>query len=167
VITPQPHPTPPPGATPDLGLSRSIARLTDDLVRIPGTGITLGLDAVVGLVPGIGDAVGTALSSAILFEAVRLRVPIHVLGQMAWHLIVDTGLGLVPVVGDAADVMHRANRKNVRLLQQTIAEGRCLETTPRGYLLRAGAVVAGIIALMLTVTILTIWGIVALLGTLF
>ena len=94
----------------------------DDLVTIPGTRIGLGLDAVLGLLPGAGDILGSGMSAAIMYDAARRRVPLLVLARMAWNMLLDAALGLVPVVGDAADVAHRANRKNSRLLQASLAE---------------------------------------------
>ena len=80
----------------DVALSRQLARVMDDAVTVPGTRIGLGLDAVIGLVPGIGDAVGSALSSVIVRDAIRARVPMAVLAWMGLNLIVDALLGLVP-----------------------------------------------------------------------
>lgn len=100
----------------DVTASRRLARVMDDAVTVPGTQIGVGLDAVIGLVPGIGDALGSALSSIIVRDAVRARVPMVVLARMGLNLVLDALLGLVPGVGDLLDVAHRANRKNLRLL---------------------------------------------------
>lgn len=136
----------------------------DDLITIPGTRIGIGFDALIGLVPGVGDAVGTTLAGAILVDAVRYRVPVSVLLRMAGNLIIDTLLGYIPAVGDLADVAHRANRKNLRLLERTIADGRQVHVSDRGYLIRAIGVVVGILALMIGSTILVIWLLLRLLG---
>lgn len=138
-------------------LSRQIAFLLDDLVTVPGTSFGIGLDAVIGLVPGIGDVLGAGLSSIILRDAVRCRVPLHVLARMCGNLILDAGLGLVPAVGDAADVAHRANRKNLRLLEQTLAAGKQIDTDTRGYLLRAGLLVVGCLLVVLGLAAVGIW----------
>ena len=102
----------------DVTLSRQLARVMDDAVTVPGTRIGVGLDALIGLLPGIGDAVGSALSTVIVRDAVRARVPMTVLARMGLNLVIDALLGLVPGVGDLLDVAHRANRKNVRLLHR-------------------------------------------------
>lgn len=161
-------PLPPPSRQtyPDIALSRQIARLTDDLVTVPGTGIGIGLDAVVGLVPGIGDMVGTGLSAAIMTDAVRQRVPLTVLARMGWNMVFDTLLGFLPVVGDAADVLHRANRKNYRLLERCVAETRHVDVGVRSYLAWALALVIGSVVVALVLIGLLIWGIVAGLGAL-
>lgn len=149
---------------PEIAMSRTLARFSDDLVKIPGTDIGIGADALVGLIPGIGDIVGTGLSSAIMVDAVRQRVPIPVLARMGWNLLVDTGLGFVPVVGDAADVMHRANRKNHRLLEKCVAEGRHVDVSAKGYLGLAVATVVGFVLVSLVLVGLLIWGIVSGIG---
>ena len=147
-------------------MSRSLARFSDDLVHIPGTDIGIGLDAVVGLIPGVGDVIGTGLSTAIMVDAVRQRVPLRIVARMGWNLLVDTGLGFVPVVGDAADVLHRANRKNYRLLEQAVAEGRHVDTDVRGYLLRAVLLVSAFVATALAGVALIAWGLLAAFGIL-
>lgn len=132
--------TPPqrrPGEGPDIELSRRLARLMDDLVTTPGGRFGIGLDAVIGLVPGIGDVVGSTLSGAILFNAIRCRVPLPALARMGWNLIVDAGLGLVPGVGDLLDVAHRANRKNLRLLERAVADNPDPGPPTPGYVLAA------------------------------
>lgn len=139
--------------------SRHFAKILDDAVTVPGTNIGIGLDAVVGLVPGIGDLAGSAMSAVIVTDAVRCRVPVPVLGRMGWNLLVDAALGLVPVGGDLLDVAHRANRSNLRLLEQSIEQGTAGQRPPTfGYLLAAFGlvvlplvlgVVLGIVALVL------------------
>lgn len=146
----------PAGAVDSQSLS-ALAWILDDLIRIPGINVRVGLDAMIGLVPGIGDSIGTALSSIILVSSVRYRVPMHVLLQMAWNILVDTLLGLVPGVGDVADAVHRANRKNYRLLRETVESGKTVDASAKGYVLRAGLLVAGIIAALIAATVLTLW----------
>lgn len=131
----------PAAAGADLALSRRLARLMDDLVTVPGTRVGLGLDALIGLIPGIGDLVGSTLSGAIVYDSVRLRVPVPVLARMGWNLLVDALLGLVPVGGDLLDVAHRANRKNLRLLEKDLLEHPERRAPTVGYVLAAVALV--------------------------
>lgn len=145
----------------------ALAWILDDLIRIPGINVRVGLDAMIGLVPGIGDSIGTALSSIILVSSVRYRVPMHVLLQMAWNILIDTVLGLVPGVGDVADAVHRANRKNYRLLRETVESGKQVDASSKGYVLRAGLLVAGIIAALVAATLFTLWVVFQGLGALF
>ena len=141
----------------DVTLSRRLARVMDDAVTVPGTRIGVGLDAVIGLVPGIGDAVGSALSSIIVRDAVRARVPMVVLARMGLNLVVDALLGLVPGLGDVLDVAHRANRKNLRLLLREIEREPLREPPTAGYV--AGAVALMVVPLLagVAVTVLGIW----------
>jgi hypothetical protein len=93
-----------------------LAYLLDDRFRIPGTGYRVGLDGLIGLVPGVGDAVTTLLSLYIVLEARRLGVPLTKLGRMGFHVGVDALLGSVPLLGDLFDVAYKSNRRNLRLL---------------------------------------------------
>lgn len=142
---------------PDLVLTRRLARLMDDLVTVPGTRVGLGLDALIGLLPGVGDLIGSTLSGAIVFDAVRHRVPVPVLARMGLNLLVDAVLGLVPAVGDLLDVAHRANRKNLRLLEVAVA----LDPDPRpptvGYLLAALALVLMPLIVGVVLSIVASW----------
>lgn len=141
----------------DVTLSRQLARVMDDAVVVPGTRVGVGLDALIGLVPGIGDVVGSALSGVIVRDAIRARVPMHVLARMGLHLVVDALLGLVPGVGDLLDVAHRANRTNLRLLLREIERQPLREPPSVAYVVGAVAlmllpVVAGVVA-----TVLGLW----------
>ena len=141
-----------------LVLSRRLAVLMDDLLRIPGTRQGVGLDAVLGLIPGFGDLLGSGISGAIMYDAVRARVPVPVLVRMAWNLVLDALLGLVPMAGDLADVAHRANRRNYRLLEAAVLANPDPEPPTAGYLFAALAltvlplvftVALGVVALVL------------------
>jgi hypothetical protein len=82
---------------------------------VPGTELRLGVDALIGLVPGIGDFVGLLIGLAVLLEALRLRAPWVVLGRMVVKLWLDAMVGSIPVVGDLWDFWFKANRRNLRL----------------------------------------------------
>jgi hypothetical protein len=155
----QPDPSAPERGTNavDLAMSRRLARLMDDLVTVPGTSVGLGLDALIGLVPGIGDVVGSTLSGAIVYDAVRCRVPIPVLARMGWNLVLDAGLGVVPGVGDLLDVAHRANRKNLRLLEAAVAANPHPGPPSLGYLLAAAVLVVLPLVAAFLIGILALW----------
>lgn len=95
-----------------------LSTLMDGLFRIPGTGWRIGLDAIVGLIPGIGDIATTAVSFYILAAGVRYRVPKVTLLRMAANVGVDYALGAIPVVGDLFDVAWKSNQMNVELLRR-------------------------------------------------
>ena len=146
----------------DVATSRQLARVMDDAVTIPGTRIGLGLDAVIGLVPVVGDAVGSALSSVIVRDAIRARVPMVVLAVMGLNLVVDAVLGFVPGVGDVLDVAHRANRKNLRLLLREVEREPMREPPTPLYVTGALALMvvpflAGVAATVLGIWLLVRW----------
>ncbi len=96
---------------------RLLGQLLDNSIPIPGTGRRIGLDAVIGLVPGVGDLIGGLLSGYIVLEAARAQVPTVTLVRMLGNVGIDTLLGVVPGLGDIFDAAWKANTKNVMLLQ--------------------------------------------------
>jgi hypothetical protein len=103
----------------------ALATLLDTAFILPGTNVRFGLDAMVGLVPGIGDVITTAMSLYIVHEARQVGAPPHIILRMLANVMLDGIVGAVPVVGDAFDVLWRANRRNMRLLQNWLdREGR-------------------------------------------
>lgn len=95
-----------------------LAWLLDSSIPIPGTSLTVGLDAVIGLLPFIGDLLGVLLSSYILAEASRMGVGRRILARMAFNVAIEGVVGIVPVFGDAFDAAWKANQMNVRLLNE-------------------------------------------------
>jgi hypothetical protein len=98
----------------------ALATLLDTAVLIPGTNIRFGLDAVIGLVPGIGDTITTVLSLFIVHEAYQLGAPRRVIARMIANVALDGVVGSVPLVGDAFDVMWRANKRNMTILRDWV-----------------------------------------------
>ena len=95
-----------------------LATVLDTAFIVPGTNIRFGAEAMLRLVPGVGDIAASALSFYLLYEASRLGVPKLLLARMAANVILEGAVGVVPVAGDAFDVYFRANRRNVALLRQ-------------------------------------------------
>ena len=95
----------------------ALATLLDTAFFIPGTNIRFGIDAMIGLIPGIGDAITTAMSLYIVHEARQLGAPRHLIARMLANVALDGVVGAVPFLGDAFDVMWRANRRNMALLR--------------------------------------------------
>ena len=93
-----------------------LAWLLDSSIPIPGTRFTVGLDAVIGLFPFIGDLLGVAASSYILAEANRMGVGKAILARMAFNVAIEGVIGIVPIFGDIFDAAWKANVKNVQLL---------------------------------------------------
>ena len=99
----------------------ALATLMDQAFVIPGTNIKMGLDGILGLLPVAGDMVASAISSYIVWEAHQLGAPRWLIARMLLNVAIDTVVGSVPIVGDAFDVMFRANVKNVALLKAHLA----------------------------------------------
>lgn len=94
-----------------------LVEMLDTRYRLPGTNIRFGLDALIGLMPGIGDFVGSMLGLVVVVEAFRLRLPLPVIGRMLLNLWIDGALGSIPILGDAWDLYFKAHRRNLRLLR--------------------------------------------------
>jgi hypothetical protein len=101
-----------------LDTLRRWARIFDSAFHIPGTRITFGLDPILGLIPGLGDLASPVLSMFFIWHGVRLGVPKVVLTRMVLNVLIDAGVGAVPVVGDAFDVVWKANDWNLSLLER-------------------------------------------------
>lgn len=101
------------------GLERleRFATLTDSRFRIPVIGVRFGIEGVIGLIPLIGDVIGALMSLYLFFEAYRLGVPKRVLLRMLVNIVLDFFVGLVPIVGDVADIAYKANSRNTQLLR--------------------------------------------------
>jgi hypothetical protein len=128
---------------------RRLARVLDAAVRIPGTNFRVGLDALIGLVPGVGDAVGAALSGWIVLAAARMGLPKSVIARMLVNLGIDTVVGAVPILGDLFDMAFRANTRNVALIESALSE-------PVATRKRSRAIVAGIVVALLVLLALAI-----------
>lgn len=96
---------------------RWLGELLDNSIPVPGTNFRFGLDTVIGLVPGVGDLVGGALSAYIVLEAARLGVPRPVLARMGYNVAVDTLVGGIPLLGDLFDAGYKANLRNLALVR--------------------------------------------------
>ena len=96
----------------------ALAKLMDGAFVIPGTNIRMGLDGLIGLVPVAGDMVSGLISTYMIWEARQLGAPRWLIARMLANTLLDTTIGAVPVLGDAFDVMFRANMKNMALLRR-------------------------------------------------
>jgi hypothetical protein len=119
------------GPEEEIAMQR-VARLAhwlDDRFRIPGTRRRIGLDGLVGLIPGIGDTATALIASYIVLEAARLGVPKGTIARMLANVGIDYLLGLVPLAGDLADFAWKANRRNASMLRDHLIARR--DDTPR------------------------------------
>jgi hypothetical protein len=114
-------------ATPGTDLTTSarnvrvLARLLDNAIPIPGTSWKIGLDPIVGLIPGIGDLISAVLSGYIILEAARAEIPTLTLAKMLGNVGIDTLFGAVPAFGDVFDAAWKSNSRNVALLERHLA----------------------------------------------
>lgn len=125
---------------------RRLAWLLDSSIPIPGTRFTVGLDALIGLFPFVGDLVGVLLSAYIVGEAARLGAPKSVLWRMSLNAGIEGLVGIVPLAGDVFDAAFKANQRNVRLLEAWLDQPR---RTVRNSRLLGAAIVAGALLVVL------------------
>ena len=97
---------------------RRLGYLLDNSIPIPGTNFRIGLESIVGLVPGVGDLVGGGFSIYLILEAARMGVPASLLARMGWNVLVDLAVGAVPLLGDLFDAGFKANMRNLALLDR-------------------------------------------------
>jgi hypothetical protein len=127
----------------------ALALWMDSAFTIPGTRIRFGLDSLIGLLPGIGDAVSAVTSLYVLTRAHRAGVSRATIARMGVNVALDAAIGAVPIVGDLFDVYWKANRRNVDLLRQRLAaepsDYRSLRRGDRAFVLVVWAILAAIV----------------------
>jgi len=135
----------------ELERLKRLSRLLDSAIGIPGTRYRFGLDAIVGLVPGIGDAIGAIFSTYIIFRAARLGASNAILTRMIGNVAVDTIVGEIPLLGDLFDVGFKSNLRNLSLLEQHVHRPAAASAQSRRVLLVLGvgllALLVGVVAL--------------------
>jgi Domain of unknown function (DUF4112) len=104
--------------------ARFLAELLDQRFRIPGTSIRIGLDPIIGLIPGIGDTFANLAGSAILFIGAKANLPKVVLLRMALNIAINTLTGAIPFFGDLFSIWFRSNVRNVQLLERYASQHR-------------------------------------------
>ncbi len=157
---PAPDPRPPQRQAAVRARLKRLAWLLDSAIPLPG-GYRIGLDGLIGLVPGLGDVVAALLSSYIVVEAARLRVPASVLLRMGLNVALELIIGAVPVAGDLFDFAFKANERNVRLLEASLGPPEQVQALRR----RSGWTVAAALAvpaLVLLLALALLIGLVAL-----
>jgi hypothetical protein len=138
-----------------LRLAKFLADLLDQRFRIPGTSIRIGLDPILGLIPGIGDIVANLTGSVILFIAAQYRLPKIVLLRMGLNIALNAIIGAIPVFGDVFSIWFRSNAKNVALLERSFhAESRRASTSD--WLFVTG-LIAGLLLLLVAIVFALAW----------
>ncbi len=129
-----------------LGL---VTRVLDDLVTIPRTRHRIGVEPVVGLIPGAGDVVSAAVGIWLVIEATRFRLPPSVVGRMVLNTLVDLVVGIVPLAGDLFDFAFKSNTRNLELFRRHASDPGASTREHRFVLLGAVALIVGIAWLLL------------------
>jgi hypothetical protein len=110
------------GAETPLGRLETLAWVLDSSIAVPGTNFRIGIDALIGLVPVLGDVIGVAFSTYILVMAAKMGVPRVTLLRMGFNVTLEAVVGVIPFVGDAFDFVWKANKRNVELLRAHVTD---------------------------------------------
>ena len=106
---------------------RRLSRLMDTAIGIPGTKFRIGLDPIIGLVPGAGDLVSTAFSAYIILLAARFKLPRPALQKMVFNVALESVVGAVPLAGDIFDAYYKSNIRNLEILENHLTETDSVE----------------------------------------
>ncbi len=150
--------------TPDnasLAQVRRLSQLLDNSIPLPG-GMRVGWDAVIGLVPGVGDTVGMLLSSYIVVQALRLGAPAPVLVRMLGNVALEALVGAVPLLGDVFDAAFKANVRNVRLLEQHVGAPMATRRASSAWVLGIVAALVVLLGLVVGLAVLAVRGLMSL-----
>lgn len=120
--------------------------LLDSSIPLPG-GFRVGLDGLLGLIPGVGDTITGSFSAVIILKAYQMGAPVSVLARMLLNTLIDTAVGFIPLVGDLFDFAFKANTKNVKLLQDHLDNPPESKNKSRLFLFFSFAVIALIVGL--------------------
>jgi hypothetical protein len=144
----------------DLVALRKFALLMDEALPIPGTNRRIGLDAGLGFIPGIGDAIGALLSAWIIIGALRHRVPLLQVLRMVVNVLLDLFIGEIPILGDIFDIAFEENVMNMRLLMRHRDRSR----PPRSFvriamasILVVGVIGAAAVTLVVVMVLAAVW----------
>ena len=136
-------------------LAKFLADWLDQRFTIPGTSIRIGLDPILGLIPGIGDMIANLAGSAIILIAAQYRLPKIVLLRMGLNVALNAMIGAIPVFGDIFSIWFRSNVKNAQLLERYVGtEARVSNFSNWIFVI---AVIGGIILLLIAILLVTVW----------
>jgi hypothetical protein len=138
----------------------SLSFLLDNSIRVPGTRARFGADAIIGLVPGFGDAAGALMSSYIVLQAARLGAPVPSLARMLLNVGIEALFGAVPVLGDLFDAAFKANARNVAILRSELERPGSTRRSSTRVVLAVGialAVILGAVGWTAFMVLRTVW----------
>jgi Domain of unknown function (DUF4112) len=139
---------------PRLRRMRQLSQLLDGAIVIPGTNQRIGLDPILGLIPGGGDTLSAALSGYIIIEAARMGLPRSALTRMVMNLVLDTVAGSVPVLGDIFDVFSKANLRNMQIVESHAQQASM--PSAKADKLFIGLLIVGLLGFALAVGFITV-----------
>ncbi|NEO52073.1 MAG: DUF4112 domain-containing protein [Okeania sp. SIO3B5] len=137
---------------------RKISDLLDNAVRVPGTSYSVGIDPLLGLIPGGGDFLGGLISVYIVFSGAMMGLPRETLIRMAYNIVFDYLVGIVPVLGDLFDVAWKANSKNMDIMEAHLESPKNSKSASRWFvfLLLGGLILFVIILAALGVLVISL-----------
>jgi uncharacterized protein DUF4112 len=136
-------------------LAKFLADWLDQRFTIPGTSIRIGLDPILGLIPGIGDMIANLAGSAIILIAAQYRLPKIVLLRMGLNVALNAIIGAIPVFGDIFSIWFRSNVKNAQLLERYVGTEDPVSNFSNWIFVIA--VIGGIILLLIAILLVTVW----------
>ena len=161
----QVHRLPPESSSPDpqreslVATAELLAKILDTTVKIPGTPFYVGLDPLLGLIPGIGDMIANLIGAVILILAARLRVPQIVIARMSLNLLINGTVGAIPIIGDLFSIWFRSHARNAELLRRAATQPH--RETQEARLYVAG-IICGTVVLLLLAIAAVFWVVVKL-----
>lgn len=138
-----------------------LAKVLDATVRIPGTSLYLGLDPLIGLIPGLGDVLANLIGTVILGMAARLEVPRIVIIRMSLNLLINGVIGAVPILGDLFSVWFRSNSRNAELLRQAAIDSARRTHADWSYVV---GIIGGTVVLLVGLVVCVLWAAISLWG---
>ena len=111
----------------------------DNSIKIPGTNQKIGIDAIIGLIPILGDFIGVIFSTYIMYSGIKMGVPSKIAQKMATNIAIEFVLGSIPIIGDIFDALWKANKRNVELIEKTTIENQ--ENYRLNYLIMASLII--------------------------
>ena len=125
-----------------------LSKRLDETFTIPGTKHKIGIESLIGAIPVIGDLIGGILSTYIMYYGIKMGASPRIIAQMAANIAVDFAIGSIPSVGALFDFIWKANKKNVKLIEEVSVLNE--ETNKINYLIVA-ALIVGLVAIMLAI----------------
>ena len=137
-----------------MATAELLAKVLDTTVKIPGTPFYVGLDPLLGLIPGLGDILANFIGTTILVLAARLQVPQLVIARMSLNLLMNGTIGAIPIVGDLFSLWFRSHARNAELLRRAATQPYRETQQARLYV---ASIIAGTVVLLVLLIVLVLW----------